>query len=108
VVVVVIDGGGGSGGGVMEPGGIVRGPVSVGQHVPLLVSLLFCQPLDRYNLATGGCEIKMEGDGKGAKVHNTHTAFGAFISDGFRWADIANCSRELMVFLGFRITVRTQ
>jgi len=46
-VVVVIDGGGGSGGGVMEPGGIVRGPVSVGQHVPLLVSLLFCQPLAR-------------------------------------------------------------
>ena len=45
IVVVVIDGGGGSGGGVMEPGGIVRGPVSVGQHVPLLVSLLFCQPL---------------------------------------------------------------
>ena len=45
MVVVVIDGGGGSGGGVMEPGGIVRGPVSVGQHVPLLVSLLFCQPL---------------------------------------------------------------
>jgi len=44
-VVVVIDGGGGSSGGVMEPGGIVRGPVSVGQHVPLLVSLLFCQPL---------------------------------------------------------------
>lgn len=44
-MVVVIDGGGGSSGGVMEPGGIVRGPVSVGQHVPLLVSLLFCQPL---------------------------------------------------------------
>ena len=29
-MVVVIDGGGGSSGGVMEPGGIVRGPVSVG------------------------------------------------------------------------------
>ena len=39
------DRGGGGGGGVMEPGGIVRWSVSVGQHVPLLVSLLFCQPL---------------------------------------------------------------
>jgi len=49
------DRGGGSGGGVMEPGGIVRWPVSVGQHVPLLVSLLFCQPLATYHRRNPGC-----------------------------------------------------
>ena len=47
------DGGDSDGGkwcGLMEPGGTVRWPVSASSHVPLLVSLLFCQPLDRSTL----------------------------------------------------------